>query len=57
MVNYDTFSQTFARSRKGLKWEEIEYFMDFISKNQVCLDSVLDIGCGSGRLLETLQKQ
>jgi hypothetical protein len=26
--NYDDFAKTFAKSRKNLKWEEIDYLLD-----------------------------
>jgi len=28
--NYDNFAQTFSASRKNMKWEEIDYFMDYL---------------------------
>lgn len=48
-VDYNTFAKQFAESRKNMKWEEIEYFFKILWKNT---DDILDIGCGSGRLLE-----
>lgn len=49
-VDYNSFWKKFANSRKGMKWEEIDYFID----NHVSSPSfsVLDIWCGSWRLLE-----
>ncbi len=48
MTNYDNFSKTFASSRKNMKWEEIEYFFQCLKNTW----NILDLGCGSGRLLE-----
>ena len=47
IVDYNSFATSFAQSRKNMKWSEIEYFFWNISSE----DSILDIGCGSGRLL------
>lgn len=50
-VNYDDFAKTFSNSRKDMKWEEIDYFIDnyeeFINDTKI-----LDIGCWNGRLLD-----
>lgn len=46
-VDYNSFAKSFAQSRKNMKWAELEYF--FSRMNQW---SILDIWCGSGRLLE-----
>lgn len=55
-MSYDDFASTFSNSRKNLRWGEIEYFAEYIKNrfpdNKV---SVLDVGCGNGRLLETLE--
>ncbi len=63
MQDYNNFSHTFAKSRKNMKWEEIEYFMNFLQKVPVPKDlgtgtqiKILDIGCGSGRLINYLDK-
>lgn len=50
-VNYDLFSQTFSQSRKNMKWEEIEYFIEKYSEN-INEWKILDIWCGNGRLLQ-----
>lgn len=56
-MSYDAFATTFSESRKNLHWGEIDYFMEYIQKlscdKQV---SILDVGCGNGRFLETLEK-
>ncbi len=52
-VDYDNFGRTFSKSRKNMKWEEIDYFISsYISwiKNK----NILDLWCGSWRLLEHL---
>lgn len=49
MVDYNNFAKTFSNSRKNLKWEEISYFLNFISwKNNL---TILDIWCWNWRLL------
>lgn len=47
-VDYDAFAKSFAKSRKNMKWEELEYFFSFLEWEE----NILDIGCWSGRLLE-----
>ena len=57
MLNYDNFAETFAKSRKNMKWQEIDYFLNnyFISSFKGGLEGdILDIWCGSWRLLEQL---
>ena len=59
MNSYDDFSETFANSRKNMKWPEMEYFCDFIKAipNLTNPDiKVLDVGCGNGRLLNYLKE-
>ena len=53
MTNYDAFAKTFAKSRKNLKWEEIEYFREKYLQN-IENKNILDIWCWSWRLLEHL---
>ena len=50
MVDYNNFANKFAKSRKNMKWEEIDYFLEKIDKNNDL--KILDIWCGSWRLLE-----
>lgn len=54
-VNYDDFSGTFSQSRNGMKWEEIEYFLE---KYTEVIDEkkILDIWCWNGRLLDSFIK-
>lgn len=52
--SYDNFAQTFSASRKNMKWEEIDYFMDYLWK-EISEKKILDIWCGNGRLLSTLK--
>lgn len=54
MVNYNAFAKTFSQSRKNMKWEELEYFLNNIW--DIRYKNILDIGCWNGRLLGELQK-
>lgn len=61
-VNYNNISKEFAKSRKNMKWEEIDYFIEnYLVENWKLttdhwkLTTILDIGCGSGRLLEQFE--
>ncbi|MBP8017167.1 class I SAM-dependent methyltransferase, partial [Candidatus Gracilibacteria bacterium] len=55
---YDNFSETFSKSRKNMNWPEIEYMIDFIKNSEsiktIKKISILDVGCGNGRLLKFL---
>lgn len=58
MEDYNNFSVTFASSRKNMKWEEIEYFMEIIKKTTGLNKpgvKILDIWCGSWRLVKYLE--
>lgn len=55
-TNYDSVAKTFAQSRRGMSWPEIDEIMKYIRLYDVKTESILDIWCGSGRLLESLQK-
>lgn len=48
MAMYDDFAKDFSKSRKNMKWWEIDYFLDDIPTGA----SLLDVWCGNGRLLE-----
>lgn len=50
MTDYNNFAETFSRSRKNMKWEEIDYFISSYLSD-VKWKSILDIWCGSARLL------
>lgn len=53
-MSYDNFAQTFSQSRKNHPWPEIDFILDdFKNKNY---KSILDLGCGNGRLLEEIDK-
>lgn len=50
---YDAIAHNFAKSRKNMSWGELDYFVEkYLPKNNNF--SILDVGCGSGRLLEQL---
>jgi hypothetical protein len=55
-MSYDAFASTFSQSRKNLHWGEIEYFIEIMntqfSGKKI---SILDVGCGNGRFLESLE--
>lgn len=55
MVDYNKFAETFSKSRKNLKWLEIDYFIDYINTNFHKQISILDVGCGNWRLLKSLK--
>lgn len=50
-VDYNNISSDFAKSRKNMRWEEIEYFLEKYS-SFLSWKKILDVGCGSWRLLE-----
>lgn len=55
-MSYDAFASTFSQSRKNLRWGEIEYFVEYMKKYSSDAEtSILDVGCGNGRFLETLE--
>lgn len=54
-MSYDNFASTFSKSRKNLKWPEIDYIKDFLQTYFGEKEpSILDVGCGNGRLLESI---
>lgn len=52
--SYDKFSKTFSKSRKNMKWEELDFFIKFLP-NIGTGTHILDIWCGNGRLLNYLK--
>ena len=55
MVDYNNFAKTFAKSRKNMKWLEMEYFLEKL--NFTNDTKILDVGCGNWRFLwELLNK-
>jgi len=56
-MSYDAFAETFSRSRKDLHWSEIDSIVDFMREYFGDIPySLLDVGCGNGRLVETLDR-
>lgn len=53
---YDAFGESFARSRKGMSWEEFAPLCSRLREAFPC-PRILDVGCGSGRLLDALGKE
>lgn len=53
-VDYNNIATEFARSRIWMKWQEIEYISAYITQHNISLKNILDVWCGSGRLLESL---
>ena len=53
MVDYNDFAKTFSDSRKNMKWEEIDYFLDILNFSEST--KILDIWCGNGRFLSALK--
>lgn len=49
MVDYNNFAKTFSKSRKNMKWWEMEYFLEKLSFSDQT--KILDVGCGNGRFL------
>jgi len=48
-VDYNDFAKTFSKSRINMKWEEIDYFLEFLNKKNNL--SILDVGSWNARLL------
>lgn len=53
-VDYNKFAETFSNSRKNLKWEEIDYFLSFLSSSKTKLN-ILDVWCWNWRLIKSLE--
>jgi hypothetical protein len=41
MVDYNKFAKTFAQSRRNMKWQEMEYFLNILNFNNE--NRILDI--------------
>jgi trans-aconitate methyltransferase len=59
-AEYDQFSETFARSRKSMEWPEVDALVETFRKNfrvdEGGRPKILDVGCGSGRLVPVLER-
>ena len=55
MVDYNNFAKTFSNSRKNMKWEEIDYFLEKINFSEN--NNILDIWCGNWRFLWALKNK
>ncbi len=51
--NYEEIAEEFGATREGLHWPELEKLTSLVKNG----DSVLDAGCGSGRLLKYLKNK
>ena len=53
---YDKIAKWFSKSRKNMKWEEINYFLEkyFLKTEKKEKISILDVWCWSWRLLEQI---
>ena len=49
MVDYNNFAKTFSKSRKNMKWLEMEYFLSKLNISENT--NVLDVWCGNWRFL------
>lgn len=57
VADYDGFASAFARSRAGMHWPEFDILTTELRNIQWDRPRLLDIWCGSGRLLEALWAQ
>lgn len=53
-TSYDAFAETFSESRKDLHWPEVDHIIADMQTREI--RSLMDIGCGNGRLLEHLER-
>lgn len=55
MALYDSFADTFSKSRKNHPWPELDEIIDeIVTLGDI---SLLDVGCGNGRWLEECEKR
>ena len=52
-MDYDPFATTFSSSRQNHPWPELDAIIEDMRKRDT--KSVLDIGCGNGRFLESYE--
>jgi len=50
-VDYNNIAKSFSQSRKNMKWEEIEYFLEQLNSDNY---NILDVWCGNGRFYGAL---
>lgn len=53
---YDKFAASFANTRKGLRWEEVGFLCSRLRERFPRDPKILDLGCGSGRLVDALRE-
>lgn len=51
--SYDAFAETFSNSRRNLHWQELDAIIEDMKKHDT--KSILDVGCGNGRLYAHIQ--
>ena len=56
LMMYDNFAKTFAHSREGMRWSEIDDLLQRVHQHFPTRTPlrIADIGCGSGRLLDQM---
>lgn len=54
MSDYNDFAKTFSKSRKNLKWQELDTIIRDILVEKYA--SILDVGAGNGRFLEFFRR-
>jgi len=42
-MNYNNFAKTFSDSRKNMKWEEIDFFTNYVKDNLNIISKKYDI--------------